>query len=283
MLLFRMRKVRLKVLLRRGTPCALALRNENSAHSARKWQINMNDRITYAVFTDKGDREINEDSVGVCQGEAGCCFVLCDGLGGHGMGDVASSLAVEVFKDQFAKSDDAVNFLGQAFRASQDIIMAEQAARNARKRMKTTCVCIAADDRNAYVGHVGDSRGYVFFKNKVRTRTVDHSIPQMLAITGEIKESQIRNHPDRNILLRVLGVEWEEDMHELMAPIPLKKCQAFLLCSDGFWELIEESEMCRLLKKANSADEWLSAMAQIVKENGKNRNMDNYSAIAVWL
>ena len=239
--------------------------------------------IQYSVFTDNGDRPINEDSVGVCRREGGHCFVLCDGLGGHGMGDVASSLVVEVFKDQFGKTDGAPDFLGQTFCAAQDILMAEQLARNAKKKMKTTCVAIATDEHSAYIGHVGDSRGYVFHRNKVKTRTLDHSIPQMLVMSGEIKESQIRNHPDRNTLLRVLGIEWEESMYELMAPIPLKKCQAFLLCSDGFWELIEEKQMCELLKSSETVEQWLSSMTDVVRENGKGRNMDNYSAIAVWL
>ena len=245
--------------------------------------IGMNTQITYAVFTDRGGREVNEDSVGVCQNGANHCFILCDGLGGHGMGDVASSLVVEVFKDQFAKTEDAVNFIGQTFCAAQDILMAKQIACNAKKKMKTTGVAVVTDDRCAYVGHVGDSRGYVFCRNKVKTRTQDHSIPQMLVLSGEIKESEIRNHPDRNTLLRVIGIDWDEPMYELMAPLPLKKCQAFLLCSDGFWELIDEKTMCELLKKAKTVDEWLTSMAEVVKENGRDRNMDNYSAIAVWL
>ena len=198
------------------------------------------------------------------------------------MGDIASSLVVAVFEDQFNKTDDVVNFLGQTFIASQDILMAEQKARNAKRKMKTTGVAVVTDDRNAYIGHIGDSRGYVFYKNKVRTRTLDHSIPQMLVLSREIKEEQIRNHPERNTLLRVMGVEWDEAMYELMAPISLKKCQAFLLCSDGFWELIEEKEMCNLLKKSSSPQEWLLSMAEVVKKNGTDKNMDNYSAIAVW-
>lgn len=239
-------------------------------------------QLSYATFTNEGDREINEDSVGVAQKGENICFVLCDGLGGHGMGDIASSLVVEVFKDQFSKTDDMVNFLGQAFCASQDILLAEQKARKAKKRMKTTATAVVTDDKNAYIGHIGDSRVYVFNKNKVKARTLDHSIPQMLVLTKEIKESQIRNHPDRNILLRVLGVEWEEAQYELAVPIPLKKCQAFLLCSDGFWELIDEDEMCDLLKKSQSVEEWITSMADIVKANGIDKNMDNYSAIGIW-
>ena len=242
----------------------------------------MSGNLQYAVWTNVGGREINEDAVGVFENGGNRCFVLCDGLGGHGMGDIASSLVVSVFEDQFQKTDDVVNFLGQAIAASQDILMAEQKARNAQRKMKTTAVAVATDERNAYIGHIGDSRGYVFYKNKVATRTLDHSIPQMLVLTREIKESEIRHHPDRNTLLRVMGVEWNDAMYELMTPIPLKKCQAFLLCSDGFWELIEEKEMCALLKKAKSPQEWLDAMLAVVQSNGEGTNMDNYSAIAVW-
>ena len=242
----------------------------------------MRSTFKHAGFTNVGDRQINEDSVGVFHNGENNCYILCDGLGGHGMGDVASSLVVDVFEDQFYKTDDAVNFLGQTFSASQDILMAEQKARNAKRKMKTTGVAVVTDDRNAYVGHIGDSRGDVFYKNKGKTRTLDHSIPQMLVLSREIKEDQIRNHLDRNTLLRVMGVDWDEAMYELMAPIPLKKCQAFLLCSDGFWELIEEKDMCALLKKASSVEEWLDSMLRIVRANGEGKNMDNYSAIAVW-
>lgn len=240
-------------------------------------------KVTYAVFSEPGGRAVNEDSVGVFQEEDRSCFVLCDGLGGHGMGDVASALAVEVFGDQFRKTDDMTNFLGQTFSTAQEVLMSEQKARNARQKMKTTGTAVALDDRNAYIGHVGDSRVYLFQRNKKVTRTQDHSIPQMLVLSGEIKESQIRNHPDRNIILRVMGVNWDEPMYELMAPVPLRKCQAFLLCSDGFWELIEDADMCRLLKNAQTVDQWMAEMVQIVRANGIGKNMDNFSAIAVWI
>lgn len=240
-------------------------------------------KVTYAVFSEPGGRVVNEDSVGVFQKEDRSCFVLCDGLGGHGMGDVASALAVEVFEDQFRKTDDMSHFLGQTFSTAQETLMAEQSARNARQKMKTTGTAVVLDGRNAYIGHVGDSRVYLFQRNKKVTRTQDHSIPQMLVLSGEIKESQIRNHPDRNIILRVMGVNWDEPMYELMDPVPLRKCQAFLLCSDGFWELIEDADMCRLLKTAQTVEQWLEEMVEIVRANGIGKNMDNFSAIAVWI
>ena len=106
--------------------------------------------------------------------------------GGHGPGRGGMSKGKpKNVKATVGRTDDAANFLGQTFCAAQDILMAEQIARNAKKKMKTTCVAIATDDRNAYVGHIGDSRGYIFYKNKVKTRTLDHSIPQMLVLSGE--------------------------------------------------------------------------------------------------
>jgi len=82
--------------------------------------------------------------------------------------------------------------------------------------------------------------------------------------------------------MRSMGVEWETPQYELMKPVPMRKCQAFLLCSDGFWELILEEEMCSLLKNSSSPEEWLEEMEKVVLKNGKDKNMDNYSAIAVW-
>ena len=238
--------------------------------------------IKYATLTNKGNREVNEDSIGVESHNDMNCFVLCDGLGGHGMGDIASSLVRDVFVDQFSKTDDPVKFLGKTFMIAQDFLLAEQIERRSRNKMKTTCVALVTDDMTARIGHVGDSRLYIFRRNKVKRRTLDHSIPQMLVLAHEIKESEIRNHPERSTVMRSMGVEWETPQFELMEPIPLRKCQAFLLCSDGFWELIDEKQMCELLKRCASPEEWLSEMENIVKANGIDRNMDNYSAIAVW-
>lgn len=238
--------------------------------------------FTYAVFTDVGDRQVNEDAAGVFHNGDNNCCVLCDGLGGHGMGDVASTLVVNSFGTLFGKTDDVTLFLEKSFIAAQDMLMAEQKKRNADRKMKTTCVSVVTDKHNAYIGHVGDSRCYVFYKNKIKMRTLDHSIPQMLVLSKEIKENEIRNHPDRNTLLRVMGVEWDETQYELSGPLPLKKCQAILLCSDGFWELIEENDMCEALRKAGSVQEWLNNMVETVRLHGKAESMDNYSAIAVW-
>ena len=86
----------------------------------------MNRSISYSVFSDSGDREVNEDSAGVFNRGDSFCFVVCDGLGGHGLGEVASKLAIDVFENQFLKFSDAKQFMKNSFYAAQDIILAEQ-------------------------------------------------------------------------------------------------------------------------------------------------------------
>lgn len=238
--------------------------------------------INNNVFTNQGSRPVNEDSAAVFENQYGKCFVLCDGLGGHGMGDAASKLVVGSIGEQFAACDNIAEFIPAAVQTAQDKLLAEQIRLKAQQKMKTTVVVIATDEKNAYIGHVGDSRAYVFYKNKVRSRTLDHSIPQMLVLTKEIKESEIRHHPDRSLLLRVMGTEWDEPKYEVGKPVALKKCQALLLCSDGFWELITEDEMCRTLKNSKTPLEWINAMTQIIQKNGEGTDMDNYTCIAVF-
>ena len=239
--------------------------------------------ITYTVFTDRGGREVNEDSARVFEKDGKKCLVLCDGLGGHGKGEVASALVVEAVGQIFnsaQKIDE--DFLRSAFQLSQEALIDEQIRQDAKTDMKTTAVAMYIDGNKVQWGHVGDSRLYAFAKNKVKLRTLDHSVPQMLVFAREIKEKQIRNHPDRNRLLRVMGIEWEKPMYELAEQTQLEKYQAFLLCSDGFWELIDEKQMCKLLKNSSTVEKWMQAMVKVIKQNGIGKNMDNYTAIALW-
>ena len=238
--------------------------------------------MKYALVTKPGTRENNEDSVVAVENDKGRLFVVADGLGGHGKGEVASAIATETFRGQFENVDPAIDmFIPETFMMAQSNIIQEQKTQNASMDMKTTCAALLISSGQYQYGHVGDTRVYVFQHNKIKTRTLDHSVPQMLVMSGEIREKKIRNHPDRNQLLRVLGIEWDSPRYELSAGIPLAGCQAFLLCSDGFWELCVEKKMCEYLKKSATAAGWLELITNEVEKNGKGGDMDNYSAIAV--
>ena len=216
--------------------------------------------MEYCKTTKSGTREINEDYCGASLFYNTTCVAVADGLGGHGGGDVASKCAVNAVCELFEKT-------GYTDTLSQ---------------MKTTLVILVQSGNVFQWAHIGDSRLYYFKNGKLKTRTLDHSVPQMLVMSGEIKEKDIRHHPDRNRLMRVLGVKGETPRFEVGTPIKRRGTQAFLLCTDGYWELIDESEMERTLKQSNSPEEWIAAMTRIVEKNGQGSEMDNYTAIAVF-
>jgi len=233
--------------------------------------------IVCATLTDRGNREINEDSIRF-DADAGF-FVLADGLGGHGYGDVASRIVTEYAISYFGRKPGDLN---GCFLESQNRLIDEQRKMNASDEMKTTMVCLYISDGKALWGHVGDSRLYHFKAGKLNKRTIDHSVTQMLVTMGEIREKDIRGHVDRNRLLRVMGTDWDVPKYELGQEVELGSKDAFLLCSDGFWEWINESAMEKTLKKSGSPNQWIEAMKKIVIKNGAGKNMDNFSAIAVF-
>lgn len=240
--------------------------------------------LAYKVLSEPGERAYNEDYVGAAIKEKASCFVLADGLGGHGGGDEASWLVVEYILNDFKKNGDASeDYLKNAFEKSQELLLKEQERQKRVYEMKTTLVVLVIDEHFMRWGHIGDSRLYYFKNKKLKERTLDHSVPQMLVNAGEIKENQIRGHSDRNRLLRAMGSEWDMPRYQLAKPRERSGKEAFLLCSDGFWEWVEEKQMQATLKKADSPEDWMKRMKQIVEKNGMGKGMDNYSAIAVFL
>ncbi len=239
--------------------------------------------LTYKKFSDIGSREVNEDTVGIAEKGSEICCVLCDGLGGHGKGELASSFVVDQILNAFREDDCFIDHLDLAIESAQRTLLEEQKKKSAQLEMKTTAVVLVVTDKYMRWAHIGDSRLYIFKKGKYKKRTIDHSVPQMLVLSKEIKEEEIRNHPDRNKLLRVMGIEWGASSYDISKKYKKKAGLAFLLCSDGFWELIEEPEMSIELKNSANADDWVERMAAIVKENGKGKNMDNNSAITLIL
>lgn len=238
--------------------------------------------ITYSVYSDIGNRAVNEDSYQIADLGEKLLFIVADGLGGHGKGEVASGLVTQVMNGMFDGKCTIKKFLEESVTVAQDVLLQRQIEFNVKEQMKTTVVALMIDKNKVKWIHCGDSRLYRFYKNNIVERTLDHSIPQMLVLTKDIREEEIRFHPERNIILNVLGAKWEEPQYEVSKDVKLKKCQAFLLCTDGFWEFITEDYMISLLQEKSTVEEWLNAMVEIVKQNGKGKDMDNNTAIAIW-
>lgn len=240
--------------------------------------------LSYEILSMPGERDHNEDYTGVQTRGDACCFILADGLGGHGGGDEASRLVTECIRSDFARCGAvSPEYLKRCFELGQRLLVQAQDRQRRRLEMKTTLTILLADRETIQWGHIGDSRIYYFQNKKLITRTYDHSVPQMLVAAGKLKEKQIRGHADRNRLLRVMGTEWDGPQYEIAGPLRRTGGEAFLLCSDGFWEWVTERQMRHALKKAGTPADWLQTMEKTVLKNGTGNHMDNYSAVAVFL
>lgn len=235
--------------------------------------------IKTAWITDKGGRSINDDTVRVLQEHDSAWVFVGDGLGGYAGGQQASQAAGEALLKASRRGSlltDA-QLLGAAGQA-------EQAVRKVQKdrsgNMKTTLVFLVIEDGRARWMHVGDSRLYHFHDGALRCQTMDHSVSQMAVLMGEITPQEIRFHEDRNRVLRALG--GENAKPDLSPTTMLTGGQeAFLLCTDGFWEYVYESEMEQTLSQAKDPQQWLDSMVTILRSRVPGDN-DNFTAAVVF-
>lgn len=238
--------------------------------------------IDFYMYTSPGGRENNEDYITMGEYGTDKCFILCDGLGGHDCGEVASSYVANCVAQEFNLYGDSPDFLEKAFNKAQSGLLQLQEERGMTNAMKTTLVVLIVTDSQIKWAHIGDSRLYRFYENGDKyQRTRDHSMVQILKDMGDITEADMRHHEDRNKLLRVMGAEWSTKSFDLSAVLERGETQSFALMTDGFWEYVLEEEMMQLLKTTGSAREWLEAMEKLVVERADMTSTDNYSAICV--
>lgn len=236
------------------------------------------------IFTNIGDSKINEDYAAFFVNEKISAYVLADGLGGHGGGDIASHLVVEEVEKTVRKASKVtVELLEQCFESAQDRLIAKQKELKREGAMKTTLVIILTDGKTAVFGHIGDSRLYYISKGKVKYRTLDHSVPQMLVRMKKIKEKDIRHHDERNVLLKVMGIPWSSGkMYEIDEKgMKLKKGDAFVLCSDGLWEWVEDDRIAQITSQNNSASMLASELCDEAYSNGLGTERDNITALVL--
>lgn len=232
-------------------------------------------KCTYSTTSQLGGRTVNEDFCRTVQHNGRTIALLADGLGGQGDGEVASRAAVEAAEPLLQQG-----LLMTAHRMRDAFCRANAAVLEKRRamgnRMMTTLAGVSICGPRVTIAHVGDSRVYWFRDGKVLFQTLDHSLCQLMALSGEIKPEEIRGHASRNLLLRALGENQnlQVDTHAGW----LKRGDRLLLCSDGFWDLILENEMIEA--GGNTAQAWLDNMCALVARR-QEPNSDNYTATAI--
>jgi serine/threonine protein phosphatase PrpC len=273
-------------------------------------------RLKYAAKTDPGrERELNEDRVWAQVFEASeggpmGLFIVCDGLGGHLGGEVASHWGVEAIKhelaDVFIRKDpratvrltDSEVDLGEngvdATRLSSsnkiesqvilaiqkaNVVVRDVALKNPERAADagTTVTMAIVFGMRAIIANVGDSRTYLLRDGELRQVTRDHSLVASLVENEQIKPEEIYSHPQRNIIFRSLGQKRQvqvDTFWEVMIP-----GDYLLLCSDGLWEMVrDKNEITRIIKETKSLDR---AAEKLIDAANAAGGEDNISVILV--
>ncbi|MFF5624821.1 protein phosphatase 2C domain-containing protein [Microbacterium sp. LWH10-1.2] len=177
-------------------------------------------------------------------------FVVADGMGGHAGGDVASSIAIqrmEPLDQAYASTDDAqASLQAAATTAAGDLIRAAK-DRPELAGLGTTLSAIIMVDDYAVIGHIGDSRIYLFRDDALTQITADHTFVQRLVDSGRITPEEARYHPRRSVLMRVLS-DMDADPELDMFVMHTQPGDRWLLCSDGLSGVVDETHILKAMR-----------------------------------
>ncbi len=232
--------------------------------------------MKYYAMTDVGRRrEVNQDYVyatGQPIGPFPNLLVVADGMGGHKAGDFASKFTVEVVKREIAgsRSRKPEKVLHDAIQvANRELISV--ASRDVKlEGMGTTLVVATVIGDTLYFANIGDSRLYLIDDN-IKQLSKDHSLVEEMVRLGGIKAEDARNHPDKNIITRAMGVkdEAEADFYEFR----IKRGDVILMCTDGLSNMVEDEDMFGLVKGSRDVVEAVQMLIDRANSNGGRDNI----------
>lgn len=245
--------------------------------------------IRIAGFTDTGmRREYNQDHIGFDQ-DLGIA-VLADGMGGHKAGEVAAQMAVDFVLKKLKKlllqensvsitGSQLLEFVSNTISSSNTEIFRAQEEEEAYKGMGTTIVATMIIGSQVYVGHVGDSRLYLYRNRTVRRLTKDHSLVQDLIDRGFYTEREARTANVGHVVTRALGTR--ADVEVDTAEETLEAYDLLLLCSDGLTDMVSDWQIAETIDE-NINDLEMAAKKLIALAN-KNGGKDNISVILMQI
>ena len=233
-----------------------------------------------------GGRKYNQDRVAYAYSDKALLLVLADGMGGHQHGEIAAQIAIDVFMQAFAQAalpriQKPEAFLRESMRHAHQAIIQYAYAQQLDGNPGTTCVAALVQDGQACWAHAGDSRCYLLRGGKIAAVTHDHSAVQQWADWGLIKPEEMKTHPDRNKITNCLGGV-EGMFHVESTPAaPLQQGDVVLLCSDGLWGPLVDTDIELAFPAASSVAALEQLMGKALLLGGARA--DNTTAVvARW-
>lgn len=228
-------------------------------------------------------RANNEDSFRFGTFEDGVTWaVVCDGMGGAAGGQTASMLACDMVGSKIQKcynksmTDFSIeNLLLSAITTANVAVFDRAEADESLKGMGTTIVACVIKNGIACIAHVGDSRAYHIYSDKITQITKDHSLVQQMLDKGQITKEQFDNHPNKNIITRALGIK--EKIEIDFNTVELNEDDALILCTDGLSGCVSDDQLLSIYKSSDF-EELSKKYIDAATGNGGN---DNITAVAI--
>ncbi len=236
---------------------------------------------TFSITDIGRKRKLNQDYVYTSEQPVGNLpnfFIVADGMGGHNAGDYASKVTVETIVADISESfeKNPVRIMGRAIEAANAVIYRKSCENSELEGMGTTVVAATCIGGYLQVANVGDSRLYIVNNREIRQITRDHSLVEEMIRMGGIDRADARNHPDKNIITRAVGVS--EAVEPDFFTVELKEGDTVLMCTDGLTNMLEDEYIRTLM---NGAGDIAGKAERLVWAANDNGGRDNITVILI--
>ncbi|MDR0690593.1 MAG: Stp1/IreP family PP2C-type Ser/Thr phosphatase [Streptococcaceae bacterium] len=221
-------------------------------------------------------RSTNQDYIQVFYNQKNCVLVLlADGMGGHKAGDVASKMTVKTLGFKWELTDFATSEnIEQWFTKEIQSLNKEVYAKGLNKEflgMGTTLEAVAIFSGTYTIAHVGDGRSYVLRSDKIIQLTQDHSFVNDLFLAGEITAEEAKNHPQKNIITRSIGMP--DKVHIDVTTQAFLPGDYLLLSSDGLTNMVSDEEILKIVMSTQTIEEKVKDLIALANKNGGKDNI----------
>lgn len=232
--------------------------------------------VDAAALSDPGrdpEKQVNEDAVAVSETAFGVAALVCDGMGGHERGELASRTARDRILEVLRTGGDSVErLMSSAIERAHAEVYSLGGSAPMDARPGSTAVVLIVFGREAVVCHVGDSRAYRIRARRLERLTRDHSVVEALLAAGAITIEQANAHPDANRITRALGIAPEIEP-ELSPPVHVEAGDVFVLCSDGLSDLVTDMEIAELVSGSPSPEAACDSLVALANQRGGHDNI----------
>ncbi len=243
--------------------------------------------MQYWALTDPGCvRAQNQDTYQMEQLDRNSLLcIVCDGMGGARSGNVASTLAVDVFVEEIRRTwisgmdpEEVEQMLRGAVKLANFTVFDQAQELEEFSGMGTTLVAMLIEGKEVTVVNVGDSRAYLVGKNGIRRLTVDHSLVEMMVQKGDLTPEQAKTYPGKNYITRAIGTEPMVECDVFRLDVERGDC--LLLCSDGLSNLLDDQEILFEVVHGVNKQHCCRRLLEIAKNRGAP---DNVTSVLVQI